>query len=127
MTQLYNQSILKVRRKSLRRALTGEERIIWSILKKYINNARFRRQYSIGAYILDFYSPRYRVGIELDGAHHLNQVIYDKERDIYLQNKKILILRFLNEDIRNNLPSVTQKIKMELLCREPNRSLGSPL
>lgn len=117
MTKLYNQSIMKNRRKELRRNLTSEERVLFKMLSRYLKAARFRCQYSVGPYILDFYSPKSRVGIELDGSQHLNQKEYDTERDRFLESKNILVMRFPNEQIRNSLPKVMQNIKSEIQRR----------
>lgn len=73
---------------------------------------RFFRQYSTGPYILDFYCPKLRLAIELDGPIHLksDNQDYDQERTIYLENLDIKELRFRNEEINNNLPEVLQRI-----------------
>ena len=57
--------------RELRKNQTDAERILWNTLRnRQICGAKFRRQYSIGKYILDFYSPEYKLGIEADGGQH---------------------------------------------------------
>ena len=83
MKFLYNNQILKDRRKNLRNNQTPAELLLWSKLKRsQLNGSKFIRQYSVGPYILDFYCPKFRLGIELDGNQHKSSdsVIYDTER-----------------------------------------------
>lgn len=63
-----NIASMKYLRKTLRNNGTPAEGKLWSILKnKQVENLTFRRQFSIGKYILDFYCPTLRLAIELDG------------------------------------------------------------
>ena len=58
-------------RRELRQHGTPAEATLWKFLKgRQINNLRWRRQFSIETYILDFYCPAARLRIELDGASH---------------------------------------------------------
>ncbi len=91
--------------------MTYEESIMWNILRSYFSHARFRRQYSLGPYIFDFYSVKYRVALEIDGAQHVENKEYDIERDNYALNHSIKTVRFWNKDIRTNLQAVVVKIK----------------
>ncbi len=115
MTRLYNQGILKERRKELRKNLTPEEAIMWNVLRRYFKSARFRRQYSLGPYIFDFYSVKHRIAIELDGSQHLDNAEYDKERDRYAYSCNIRTLRFWNKEVRENLDGVVIAIGKEIL------------
>lgn len=110
---LYNNKILRERRRELRNNQTEEERILWSKLKNaQIKNLKFVRQYSIGPYILDFYCPKLRLAIELDGGQHndLENKLYDLDRDDYLKSVDIKTLRFWNHDVYNNINNVLEKI-----------------
>ena len=60
---------------------------------------------------MDFYCPKVRLGIELEGKIHLRRKIYDTYREKYLQALKIKILKFPNEDISNRLPYVLKIVK----------------
>ncbi len=110
MERIYNLFPQKSRRRSLRKSMTEEEIIVWSMLKKYFPNIQFRRQFGIKYYIVDFYCPRYKLAIEIDGSQHLDNRDYDTERDRYLASLGITTLRFWNADIRNNLSSVIVSI-----------------
>ncbi len=71
MTKLYNLSHKKDERRTLRSNLTPAEAKLWSVLKSsQLHNRKFRRQYSIGEFIVDFYCPEEKLAVELDGAGH---------------------------------------------------------
>lgn len=96
---LYNITSLKVIRSQLRSNMTEAERILWSVLKdRKLEGRKFRRQFSIGYYIADFYCPSEKILIELDGQHHYlpEGIKKDKERDEHLEMFGIKVLRFEN-------------------------------
>jgi very-short-patch-repair endonuclease len=110
---LYNHPSQKQRRKELRRNSTEAEDVLWNGLKgKQIKNAKFWRQYSVGPYILDFYCPKSRLAIELDGSQHVKEEerIYDEQRNEFLKNYDIKTLRFWNHEVLDHMESVLEKI-----------------
>jgi very-short-patch-repair endonuclease len=117
---LHNQKILKERRIELRNTATKEERILWNHIKSSKLGYKFRRQESIGPYIVDFFCPEYNVVIELDGSQHLDNKEYDLERDSFLKLKGCTIIRFWNNDIHKNLDGVIMKIQ-EILSNTTQR------
>lgn len=71
MTLIFNRTSEKTKRRNLRENSTDAERLMWSILRlKRFKGIKFRRQYSIGPYIADFYSPELKLVIEIDGCIH---------------------------------------------------------
>ncbi len=100
----------------LRKKETKAEKILWQELRNSNLGIKFRRQYPIDMYILDFYAPKIRLSIELDGSiHKLKETKeYDVERRMYLESKYIYELRFWNSEIENNLNSVLNKIKTKI-------------
>ena len=89
-------------RKTLRHQLTPAEAKLWTYLQRsQLAGRKFRRQHSVGGYILDFYCPAERLAIELDGAAHDNEISqqYDYERDLFLRYCQILVLRFENKRV----------------------------
>jgi very-short-patch-repair endonuclease len=113
MTQLYNKPALKSHRKSLRKNMPYPEARLWYFLKnRQLKNYRFRRQYSVGSYILDFYCPALKLGIEIDGDSHFNDkaVIYDSKREAYLKRAGINTLRFTNLEIQENIDGVIERL-----------------
>ena len=73
MTVFYNKKALKERRRELRQNSTPAEKILWKLLRDSKLGAKFRRQYSVGGYVLDFYCPKLKIAIELLGSVHLSK------------------------------------------------------
>ena len=110
---IHNRPLLKSRRKELRNNSTSAEKLLWSMLQhSNLGGYKFRRQHSVGAYILDFYCSSEKLAIELDGASHFTDEApeYDRQRTVYLNALNIKILRFLNTDVYDNLNAVGEKI-----------------
>jgi very-short-patch-repair endonuclease len=82
----------------------------------------FYRQKPIGNYIVDFYAPRVSLVIEIDGVQHLDttQVIRDKERDEYLRQNGLAVLRFGNLDVFENIEGVMDRIYSFVIQRVGN-------
>jgi very-short-patch-repair endonuclease len=90
---------LQTFRTELRKNLTPAEASLWNMLKgSRLDGRKFRRQHSVGDYILDFYCPREWLGIELDGQVHRSEraALYDGERKLFLNYNGILVVRFEN-------------------------------
>ncbi len=114
MTPLNNRKYLKVFRRKLRSNGTSAEAVLWTYLKgKKIAGIKFRRQHSIGNYIIDFYAPCKKIAIELDGEVHnwSRAAITDSEKERFLQNLGITILRFENKWIFDDPDYVINIIK----------------
>ncbi|MBR1423985.1 endonuclease domain-containing protein [bacterium] len=95
--------------KKLRSNQTHCEELLWFNLRaKRLNGIKFRRQVSIGKYIVDFANLGKKLIIELDGSQHSNkeQLLYDKTRTEYLKKNKYTVLRFYDNDVLNNIESV---------------------
>ncbi len=93
----------------LRKNQTDAERKLWLLLRnRQLANVKFRRQFSIDRYIIDFYSPEYKLGIEADGGQHYSDEgkVEDKLRTDKLNEQGIQILRFSNLDILKNIEGV---------------------
>jgi very-short-patch-repair endonuclease len=100
--------------RSLRRAATHEERIVWQTLRSHMPAAKFRRQVPIGPYFVDFISHSAKLVIELDGSHHALQSPYDDERTRFLESEGYRVIRFWNRDVVQNLDGVFKAIEAEL-------------
>ena len=99
-TRTKNLADLKEYRRDLRTDGTKAEAVLWKVLRaKQVAGLQFRRQFSVGNHILDFYCPSIRLAIELDGDYHFHveQPSIDYERDLELLNEYgIKTLRFEN-------------------------------
>jgi len=105
---------LKTLRRQLRSNLTPSEAMLWTYLQNSkLEGRKFRRQHSIDKYILDFYCPSEKLGIELDGEAHNTetQAEYDRERDLFLNTFGIKILRFENKTVFENLDGLLKVVK----------------
>jgi very-short-patch-repair endonuclease len=101
----------------LRKDLTSAEALLWTHLQKSkLASKKFRRQHSIGRYIVDFYCPECRLAIELDGQVHFHSTRsdYDVARTEFLERFNVRVLRFENRRIFEDLESVLDSIKTYL-------------
>lgn len=113
----------KIKRKNidkcrkLRRSQTEAEKKLWSLLRnRQLAGGKFRRQFSVGNYILDFYSPEFKLGVEADGGQHYEDK--GKERDEVrareLSKLGVEILRFNDNEILANIDGVFEAIQKAL-------------
>lgn len=116
MQTIFNIKKLFERRKFLRNNSTNQEILLWLQLKDSKLDFKFRRQHSIGGYIVDFYCPTKKLVVEIDGLHHGDKenLEYDRVRSDYLSGFEINVLRFTNKEIDNNIKKVIKKILSEL-------------
>ena len=106
-----------IRAKELRRAMTPEERLLWERLRaNRLAGFHFRRHQPIDGFIVDFYCHSVALIVEVDGPIHDEQVDADAQRDDILKEHGFRIVRFRNEQVRDDLPNVLRQI--ERLCRE---------
>jgi len=114
MKRIFNRDYLKVKRRELRKDLTSAEATLWLNLKnKQLEGRRFRRQFSIRNFIVDFYCPSEKLVIELDGTHHFTNSGSDSDtfRDEYLKGLGITVVRFENKEVFHNPEIVLEEIK----------------
>jgi len=117
MTRLFNKTSEKEKRRTLRRNMPPAETILWSQLRgKRLEGCKFRRQYSIGPYIVDFYSPQLRLAIEIDGESHFvdGALQRDQVRQAFIESAGVTVLRFTNQDIYDRLEGVIDKIREKI-------------
>ncbi|HEV8269889.1 MAG TPA: endonuclease domain-containing protein [Chitinophagaceae bacterium] len=120
MTESYNDNLHKEAigklyqfGKELRQQSTEAEKLLWTELRnKKINGLKFRRQHPIDKFIVDFYCHEKKLAIELDGGVHDKKVNkeYDEARTAMLAGLNVIVLRFKNEDVINNMKDVLEKI-----------------
>ncbi len=111
---LFNRKDLKSFRSSLRNRSSSAEAALWEMLKsKQLDGRKFRRQYSIGNYIVDFCCPSEKLIIELDGDSHGDyyKIEEDKKRDKYLEDLGFNILRFENRFVFREPEYVKNEIR----------------
>ena len=93
--------------------MTDAEQLLWSKLRrKQLRGLQFYRQRIIGNYIVDFYCPKAKLIIEVDGGqHYIDEGLEkNKERDIYMKDKGMKVLRFSDREVFNNINEVITMI-----------------
>jgi very-short-patch-repair endonuclease len=93
---------LKGAARCLRKDMTKSERALWSRLRgKQLLGVQFYRQKPLGSYIVDFFAPKAKLVVEVDGSQHLEETnsIRDKQRDDYLASLGIRVLRFDSSEV----------------------------
>lgn len=111
--RIHNKKSLKGIRRQLRHHGTPAEAALWSLLKSsQLCGRKFRRQHSVGPYIPDFYCPAEKLAIELDGEIHNDPLRheYDSERETYLLEQGITVVRFENRQVFEQTEVVLQAI-----------------
>ncbi len=103
----------RARAKELRQNQTPAERALWGILRERgLEGLKFRRQYPISIFIVDFCCRERKLVVELDGAVHDThpQQDWDENRDIYLRQRGFKVLRFRNETVFEEPDSILRQI-----------------
>ena len=114
MTIHYNRSSEKDKRRRLRRNQTDAEELVWKFLRdRQMNRYKFRRQYSVDKFVIDFYCPKLKAAVELDGSIHdeVKQKDNDEIRQNYLERFGIKFLRIKNEELFGNPGKTFERIK----------------
>src|SRR4030042_3457972 len=118
MTKHYNKTSEKEKRRKLRQEQTYAEKIMWQNLRnRQLLGVKFRRQYSVDQYVIDFYAPELKLAVEADGLIHelADQKQYDKARQEYLETFGITFIRITNKELLGNpnkaFERISEKIK----------------
>ncbi|OIO38593.1 MAG: hypothetical protein AUJ71_02610 [Candidatus Omnitrophica bacterium CG1_02_49_16] len=128
MALIFNRHSEKEKRRQLRRNMPKTEIILWSYLKgKGLDGYKFRRQYGIDRYVVDFYSPKGKLVIEIDGDSHFRNEAeqYDKKREEFIRSLGLRIVRFTNIDVLKNINEVLERIS-EILTPPSSQKAKTP-
>jgi very-short-patch-repair endonuclease len=107
--------------RNLRKRQTDVENLIWRHLRrKQLEGLKFRRQHPIGKYIVDFVCLERQLILEVDGGQHAIEQEKDNKRDDWLRAEGYQILRFWNNEVLENLPSVLETIRLNCLNKGYN-------
>ena len=108
----YNRK-LRERSQQLRKNMTAAETFLWSKIRiKQVKGHWFYRQKPVGEYIADFYCPRAKLVVEVDGGQHFTEetASNDRVRDEYMWSLGLTVLRFSNSEVLKNTDSVAETI-----------------
>lgn len=113
--KLYSSNLLN-NRKELRKESTPYEQLVWNAIRSKKLGVKFRRQVSIGGFIVDFCCLKLKLIIEIDGAEHYTPIgaFNDGNRDAILWKTGYTILRFENQEVYKNLENVIECIKLKI-------------
>ena len=107
------------RARKLRKHQTDAELLLWQHLRnRQLQGYKFRRQFPIGQYIVDFVCLSQKLIIELDGSQHMNNAVYDIRRTQFLESYGYKVVRFWNNDVLANADSVLDALTLTLSQRE---------
>ncbi|KUG08593.1 endonuclease domain-containing protein [Solirubrum puertoriconensis] len=118
---LHNLPHRKQHRRDLRNNATPAEATLWRCLRNsQLRGRKFRRQHSIGPYIVDFYCPAEQLVVELDGAGHftVSGEAHDVARTAYLQGLGLRVLRFENATVMHQVENVLAAIEAVFVSNE---------
>lgn len=127
--RLHNKTYLGNRRTTLRKNLTPAEATLWKALKNSnLAGRKFRRQHSVGNYILDFYCDSEKLAVELDGEVHRTDAAaeYDHKRKLYINGIGIKVIRFENFLVFEDILYVMHRIESFFGWQEKEESKNSP-
>src|SRR5690554_6150305 len=99
--------------KELRSNLTAAEKVVWELLNKgQFKQYKFRRQHPVHLYIVDFYSYRLSLVIEIDGEYHKlkEQIEKDIQRTKDLNFQGLKLIRFTNKEVFEEIEKVENDI-----------------
>ena len=117
---LQYRSNLKASARKLRQEMTDSEQVLWGRLcRKQLLGVQFYRQKPIGNYIVDFFSPKAKLVIEVDGSQHTTAIeaIRDKKRDESLTNLGLFVLRFNDLEVLKETDGVIEAIFQKVVER----------
>ncbi len=115
MKFIRNDPALRDRRRELRHNQTEAEQAFWiQVRNRQCYEMRFFRQYSCGPYVLDFYCPKVKLAVELDGGQHNEdeKKEYDQARSAYLRAHGIEVLLFWNHEVLGNMEGVMAQLSL---------------
>jgi very-short-patch-repair endonuclease len=99
----------------MRRDCTEVERKFWwEVRDRRLKGFKFKRQFLIGPYIVDFACLDAGLAVELDGGQHADRMAYDKKRDAYLKARGFRVLRFWNTEFLANKNCVLEALLCQL-------------
>jgi very-short-patch-repair endonuclease len=103
------------RARKLRNEATDAELLLWRYLRReQLADYKFRRQFPVGRYIVDFICVPARLVLELDGGQHVDAQDYDAARTLEIEARGYRVLRFWNDDVLLRTDAVLEEILRHL-------------
>ena len=113
--------------RELRNKLTLAEQVFWLRLKEEFPKYKFRRQHPISIYIVDFYCHKLKLVVEIDGSVHDSEEakLNDDKRQNDLENLNLIVIRFTNNQVKNQIELVIEKISSTIGKITANKELST--
>jgi very-short-patch-repair endonuclease len=126
MNKLHNLPHMKERRRALRRDMTVAERALWQLIRSEQLGVKFRRQQSVGRFVLDFYCPALSLAIEVDGSSHNEEgaALNDELRQCTIEATGIHFVRVTDPQVLHDPTYVLQCIRTKILELRNNPNAG---
>ena len=103
--------VKKVFARQLRKEQTKAEKIVWELIRnRKFRGLKFRRQHVMEGFVLDFYCPEIKFGIEVDGGIHIKRKDYDDIRQEVIESEGITIIRITNKELLERKRSILDKL-----------------
>jgi len=126
MTKIFNKQKFQEFRSDLRGRMTKSEVILWKHIQNNSLGFRFRRQHGIGNYIVDFYCPKLKLSIEVDGLTHAEDEVFEKDqrKEKFIKANNIILKRYSDNQIFNDLDNTL--MDLENTCKEIATASATP-
>ena len=113
--------------RELRNKLTPAEQVFWLRLKEHLPKYKFRRQHPMSIYIVDFYCHKLKLVIEIDGSVHDSEEakLNDEKRQNDLETLNLIVIRFTNNQVKNEIELVIEKISSTIEKITGNKELST--
>ena len=107
---------MKERRKELRKKPTKSENLLWEELRNSKLGFKFKRQYSLENFVVDFFCKEKNLAIEIEGGIHKKKdvLIYDKYRFKYLEGLGVKVIRVRSDEVEERMGTILDRIRREL-------------
>ena len=112
--------------RALRETATVPERLLWSRLRRRALGVRFLRQRPVGEHVVDFLAPDTRLVVEVDGRSRDGHGDADRERQQWLEDQGLTVLRVSNDDVLRNLDGVVEAVRLVVEQRPVGLGLKPP-
>jgi very-short-patch-repair endonuclease len=113
MTRIFNRAQQPTTRRALRKSLAPAEALLWTHLRdRQMLGYKFRRQYGVGAFVVDFYCPALKLALEVDGRSHIGEAAGERDaaRQAWIEMFDIRFLRFTDQDVLRSTEAVLKHI-----------------
>ncbi|TAE27337.1 MAG: endonuclease domain-containing protein [Cytophagales bacterium] len=125
MTDIFNKSSMKSIRRELRQTATEAEEVLWEQLReRRFIGLKFKRQVSIGNFVVDFYCPSHELVVEIDGSVHDDVAVRENDelRQQALESLGLTVIRITNDEVGSDMEAVLEKLRQFLIKKDADKA-----